>query len=286
MVNQLEKMDQSVMKDLLVKLEAYLDADVFAYYGEIVNGVERPVKDIIEALSRETDKHNKIYVVLTTPGGSLAPVQRMVDILRHFYDEVNFIVPDYAYSAGTIWCMSGDNIYMNYFSTLGPIDPQVQNKDGNLVAALGYLDKINELIQKAKNKELTDAEFLILKDFDLAEIRSYEQAKELAIDMLKIWLTKYKFKDWKTHSDGTIVTPQEKEHRAVEIAKKLSDNNIWKSHGRPIGILTLQEELQLKIFDFESDQELNRLIGEYYDGLIEYIQRHNYKIFFQTRLHI
>ena len=44
-----------------------------------------------------------------------------------------------------------DNIYMNYYSTLGPIDPQVPNKEGHLVAALGYLDKINELLEKARH---------------------------------------------------------------------------------------------------------------------------------------
>ena len=64
--------------------------------------------------------------------------------------------------------MSGDNIYMDYYSALGPIDPQVKNKEGNWVAALGYLDKVNELIQKAKDEELTQAEFIILKDFDIS----------------------------------------------------------------------------------------------------------------------
>ena len=228
-----------------------------------------------------------LFVFLTTPGGSLSPVQRMVDIFRHFYKEVNFIVPDYAFSAGTILCMSGDNIYMNYYSTLGPIDPQVQNKDGKLVAALGYLDKINELLEKAKNNDLTQAEFLILKDFDLAELRSYEQAKELAIDLLKKWLTKYKFKDWTVHSDGVSeVTDEDKEQRAIDIAEKLSDNNLWKSHGRPIGIDTLRNELHLKIVDFESEEELSQVISEYYDVLTEFIISHNFPIFFQTRLFI
>lgn len=287
MVNKLERLRQAGLSDLLIKLESKLNADVFTYYGEILNGVERNVKDIIEALSKDSKKHQAIYVFLTTPGGSLPPVQRMVDILRHFYSEVNFIVPDYAYSAGTIWCMSGDNIYMNYYSSLGPIDPQVQNKDGKLVAALGYLDKINELLEKAKKNELSQAEFLILKDFDLAELRSYEQAKELAVDMLKKWLAKYKFKDWTTHSkDGTPVTLQEKEARAFEIATKLSDNNIWKSHGRPIGIQVLREDLHLKIIDFEEDEELNGIISEYYDALSEYIRSYNFSVFFQTRLFI
>lgn len=286
MVNQLEKLNKELMTSLLKDLEDKLNADVFTYYGEIVNGVERDVKDFIEELKKDSISHDKVYIVLTTPGGSLPPVQRMVDIFRHFYTEVNFIVPDYAYSAGTIWCMSGDNIYMNYFSTLGPIDPQVQNKDGKLVAALGYLDKINELLEKAQNNQLSKAEFLILKDFDLAELRSYEQAKELAVDMLKIWLTKYKFKDWIEHSDGKPVTFEEKEERAIEIANKLSDNNLWKSHGRPIDIKTLREELQLKIVDFDEDETLSELIGKYYDGMTEYIQKHNYKFFFQTRLFI
>lgn len=256
---------------MLIKLESKLDADVFTYYGEIVNGVERNVKDLIEALAKDPSKHRAIYVFLTMPGGSLPPVQRIVDILRHFYSEVNFIIPDYAYSAGTIWCMSRDNIYMNYYSSLGPIDPQVQSKGGKLVAALGYLDKINELLEKARKNELSQAEFLILKDFDLAELRSYEQAKELAMDMLKKWLTKYKFKDWTTHSkDSTPVTLEEKEARALEIANKLSDNNVWKSHGRPI-----------KIIDYEKDAELNEIIGEYYDVLSEYIRSHNFSGFFK-----
>ncbi len=285
-MGKLEKLNQVAVSDLLKKLETKLNADVFTYYGEIVNGVEQQVKEIIEDLAKDLDKHDSIYIFLTTPGGSLPPVQRMVDILRHFYSEVNFIVPDYAYSAGTIWCMSGDNIYMNYYSTLGPIDPQVQNKDGNLVAALGYLDKINELLEKAQNKTLSQAEFLILKDFDLAELRSYEQAKELAVDMLKKWLTKYKFKDWTTHSDGTVVTSEEKEARALEIANKLSDNNVWKSHSRPIGIQVLTEDLHLKIIDFEKDSDLNDLINEYYDALTEYIRGHNFRMFFQTRLFI
>lgn len=174
---------------------------------------------------------------------------------------------------------------MNYYSVLGPIDPQVQNKDGKLVAALGYLDKINELLQKAADNTLTQAEFLILKDFDLGELRSYEQAKELAIDMLKKWLTEYKFKDWVFHHDGiSPVSYEEKQQRAVEIAEKLSNNNIWKSHGRPINIQILRDELHLKVEDYSEDPELDELINKYYTHQMEYIRNHNYRMFFQTRL--
>ena len=78
MINKLERLSQGAVTELLTKLETKLDADVFTYYGEIVNGVERGVKDIIEALAKDPNKHQAIYVFLTTPGGSLTPVQRMV----------------------------------------------------------------------------------------------------------------------------------------------------------------------------------------------------------------
>lgn len=285
--NPLEQMTKNALSDLLKEIEDKLQADVFTYYGEIIDGVDQDIKSMIEDLSKDSDKKDTLYVILTTTGGSLNPVQRMVTIFRHFYKEVNFIIPDYAYSAGTILCMSGDNIYMNYYSVLGPIDPQVRNKDGKFVAALGYLDKINELLQKAKDNTISQSEFLILRDFDLAELRSYEQSKELAIDMLKIWLTKYKFKDWTTHSNsGNPVSEEEKVQRAVEIAQKLSNNNIWKSHSRPIDAETLRNEFNLKINDLADDIELNELINKYYTYLREYVMRHNFAGFLQTRLFI
>ena len=73
-VNKLEKLNQTALSEFLIKLENKLNADIFTYYGEIVNGVEREVKDIIEALAGDPNKHCAIYVFLTTPGGSLPPV--------------------------------------------------------------------------------------------------------------------------------------------------------------------------------------------------------------------
>ncbi len=276
----LEMENQLIMKKALTDLEKHLKADVLVYYGPIVNGSDSEIKDIVE---RIPNKKEVLYVILTTGGGVLLPVQRMVKVFRYYYKEVNFIVPNYAFSAGTILCMSGDKIYMNYFSCLGPIDPQVENKDNKLVPALGYLDKINELLDKAKNNTLTQAEFLILKDFDLAELKQYEQAKDLAISLLKKWLTQYKFKDWNQHSDGSIVTQQEKEARAVEIAELLSDNKKWNSHGFPIDIDTLTTELKLKIEDFSKDTKLNNLIVKYNDCLEEYVNIKKYQRFIQTR---
>ncbi|MDR1759096.1 MAG: hypothetical protein LBR60_01060 [Fibrobacter sp.] len=263
----------TLLNERLKDLEDHFEADLLTYFGQF-NGGESFFRKIIEELACDENKKNKIYIMLTTGGGSATVVERFVNILRHHYNEVNFIVPDYAYSAGTIFCMSGDNILMDYSSVLGPIDPQVQNKDGRFVAALGYLDKINQLIEKAQSNNLTQAEFLILKDFDLAELRGYEQAKDLTVALLEKWLVKFKFKNWSTHRTdptklGQVVTEEEKVQRAKEIADHLSDNNKWKSHGRPINIETLKE-LGLEIEDYSTNKDRTQVIRDYYEIVTDY----------------
>ena len=240
-------------------------------------------------LKEDIPGKDRLTVVLNTPGGNAETVEKMVEIIRHHYKEVYFVVPDYAMSAGTIFCMSGDKIFMDYSSSLGPIDPQVFNGT-TYVPALGYLDKVNELLEKAQNGTLTQAEFLILQNQDLALLRSYEQAKELTITLLKKWLVEYKFKDWTEHRTdsnkiGKSVTLKEKIERAEEIADKLGNNKIWHSHGRMINITTLVNTLRLEIEDYSDDPNLRTLIRNYNDLLTEFIVRNGFKVFLHSRKH-
>ena len=272
-----EKIDKHIKHLFFEKIkdiEQNLQSDVLVYYGPIDDVIVYHLNNLIVDLNPEKKDEKKLSILLTTGGGSATACERFVSIFRHFYSEVNFLIPDYAFSAGTILTMSGDNIFMDYLSVLGPIDPQVRTKDGHYVAALGYLDKINALLQQAKDNTLSNAEFLILKDFDLADLRSYEQAKELTIDLLNRWLVKYKFKNWEQD-------PITKENKAKEIADKLSDNNMWKSHGRPIHKERL-EELGLKISDLSS-LECYPKIRELYHLLREYIQISSSQVWIQTR---
>jgi ClpP class serine protease len=281
----------NTIKDLLNSklsaIESHLAADVLSYFGALVNGVDGWFRKVVEELAADQQKKDKLVIILTTPGGSAETVERIVNVVRHFYNTVDFIVPDYAYSAGTIFCMSGDNIFMDYYSVLGPIDPQVQNREGKLVPALGYLDKIEDLIEKDRQKTLTNAEFAILQSMDLAELKSYEQAKSLTIDLLKQWLVKYKFSKWNTHRTdpdkiGQEVTDEEKEKRAEDIASDLSNNKKWKSHGRPIPLSVLRD-LKLEINDYSENEQMKHLIKEYYDLFIDYINKNNNPFFMHTR---
>lgn len=268
-------------------LEKHFSCDVIAYVGQIHPILIQPFLEFIESVvdkkPSEQEYPKRLVLVLNTPGGVAETVEKMVEIIRHHYSEIYFIVPNAAMSAGTIFCMSGDKIYMDYSSSLGPIDPQVPTNDGRLVPALGYIDKVNEFIEKARDERgLSDAELIMLKSLDLAMLRRYEQARELSISLLKMWLVKYKFKDWTEHrstNPGVPVTEEEKQERADKIAQLLSDNKTWHSHGRMIGIGTLRDSLKLEIEDYTDDKDLRRTIRTYSELLTEYVEKQQVPVF-------
>lgn len=277
---------KETLSERLNALEMHFDGDVVFYYGEISPGVTKLFRDFIEKLE-EGGRKKRLIVFLNTPGGSAETVEKMVEIMRFHYPEVYFVVPDYAMSAGTILCMSGDKIFMDYSSSLGPIDPQVHNGK-EWVPALGYLDKVEQLLAKAKDGSITQAEFLIFQSLDLAMLSRYEQAKDLTVTLLKRWLVQYKFKDWAVHgtspaTKGNPVTPDDKQRRAEEIAKDLGDNKMWHSHGRMISAQTLHARLRLKIDDYSGDAKLRELVRAYNDLMIEYILRSNFTLFMHSR---
>lgn len=274
-------------KERIMALEQHLNADVVLFHGPIFPSIEKLFREFIEDLREEKPTRDKVAIVLNTPGGSAETVEKLVEIIRYHYSEVLFIIPDEAMSAGTIFALSGDAIYMDYTSSLGPIDPQVHNgKDW--VPALGYLDQVEKMVEKSALGTLTDAELVILQNLDLAMLSRFEQAKNLTITLLKKWLVEYKFKDWKIHDSnptkiGQPVTESEKQQRAEEIAMRLSDNKIWHSHGRKIGVGTIKNLLKLKIEDYSTDLELRTKILAYSEFITDYINRHDRQFFLHNR---
>ena len=276
-----------VVRDAEADLEQRLNADVMYFSAEIRMNIFAWFREMIEKLSQKPEKKNAIAIFLTTPGGQAEVVEKLVEVVRRHYGLVFFVIPVAAMSAGTIFCMSGDKIFMDYSSSLGPIDPQVPDREGKfLIPALGHLDKVNEIIEKSRNNTITPVEFQWLLNQDLAMLRFYEQARDLSIALLEKWLVQYKFKDWSTHrtnNPGALVTAQQKQARANEIAKLLSDNVYWHSHGRMIGINTLRDICKLEIDDYGSDLELQNAVRTYNDALSDYLARAQIRAFLYSR---
>ncbi len=259
----------------LLALEQAFQADGLSLIGPLYGGLDDLVRSMVDHLRVRETRRKRLLVLLTTAGGYLDPVQRIVDTFRHYYQHVSFIIPNYAYSAGTVLVMSGDDIYMDYYSRLGPIDPQVPSARGRQVPALGYLRQWERLLGRAQSGTLTTAELqLMLVGFDQAELYEYEQARELSISLLKEWLVKYKFKDWTvTETHQRPVTDADRQQRAEEIARELNNTDRWHSHGYGISMEVLRRDLNLRIDDLDATPDRCGMVKQY-DGLLtDYAQK-------------
>lgn len=270
-----EKIVEDQLDEKIQAIENVMEADVVTFYGSILYGLEEVFRDHVESMASSTNKREKLVVILETDGGYIEVVERIAETLRHHYKKVEFIVPNFAMSAGTVLVMSGDKIYMDYFSILGPIDPQVGDSSGNQVPAMGYLIQYKKLIDKSENGNLTTAELTILVEkFDQAELYRYEKARELSNSLLTEWLVKYKFKDWdKTKGRRKKVSNQLRKSRARAIARKLSNPDLWHSHGRGISMEVLIRDVQLEIDNFGEDDQLNGAVRIYCKLLRAYMSR-------------
>jgi membrane-bound ClpP family serine protease len=269
-----EKLIETQLDAYLEDLEKSWHGDAITYIGPITDGADDIIRDEVEAIESKKDR---LFFILETSGGYIEIAQRIADSLRHHYPCVDFVIPNSCMSAGTVLVMSGNAIHMDYYSVLGPIDPQVQRaSDGALIPAIGYLAKYQELIEKAKSPEgLTMAEITYLvQRFDPAELYSYEQARELSVSLLKEWLVDYKFRDWTVTATRKIpVTEQMKKDRAEEIAKELGNNARWHSHGRGISMAVLVRDLNLQVEDLEQAPEIHGKLRAYYKLLKGYAVR-------------
>ena len=134
-------------------------------------------------------------------------------------------------------------------------------------------DELNDLIERSKNNGLTAAEMLFLtKRFDPAIMFVIEQSKSHAVELIKEWLPKYKFKHWdKTATNKNKVTLKMKKTRAEEIAEVLGDASRWHSHGRGITMKELSgADIKLVIDDFSENEKLNRQLRQYYDIFMDF----------------
>jgi hypothetical protein len=207
-----------------------------------------------------------IDIYLVPPGGSAEQVGLFVEALRRRFDVVEFILPDKAMSAGTLWTLSGDKIWMDSRACIGPIDPQVPSRDGRLVPAqslLKLLDVIKDEGQKALigGQQPSWTHVLLLKEFDHKQIGSAITASAYSISMASEFLEKYKFKSWATHSStGHPVTPAQRAERALDRAKALCNHDRWKAHGHGITRDVVVKELRITVDLPENTAGLERAI--------------------------
>ncbi|MBI3183155.1 MAG: hypothetical protein HYZ28_13545 [Myxococcales bacterium] len=206
-----------------------------------------------EMVGRIDPAIKQVDILLATPGGSAEQVNLFVEALRPRFDSVEFLIPYKAMSAGTLWALSGDRIWMDHRAFLGPLDPQVPSKDGALVPAqalLTLLDKIQKEGDAALARKQNPPWALIrlLDQMDQKQLGAAISASNYVLTMAAQYLERHKFRTWQTHrSTGQPVTDQDRQRRALEVAGVLCSHDRWKAHGHAISRDVLWNEVRIQI---------------------------------------
>lgn len=255
-------------KRQLKRISSLRKRDIIVYAGDSNKGTAPisilpsdliPFKDQLSYI-----KTQEVDVIIETHGGIAETVEDMVELIRSKHEKVGIIIPGTAKSAGTIFSMAGDEILMGNTSSLGPIDAQVvsNGKRFSVDAFLDGLEKIKKEVSDTGKLNLTYIP--MLQSISPGEIQHFENAQNFSKTLVTNWLSRYKFKYWEKHSStGEIVTQEEKEFRAEEIATKLCKHSDWLTHGRSIRIKDLHE-MGLQIFDYSTENDLNDAIERYF----------------------
>jgi hypothetical protein len=104
------------------------------YYPDYSGLMSNPDVDYCYRVLREggldtRNKVSKLDVLVHTFGGDPTAAYRLAKCIRYFADHVTFLVPEHAYSAGTLLCLSGDIILFGHNAGISPIDVSLETEN-------------------------------------------------------------------------------------------------------------------------------------------------------------
>jgi len=222
----------------------------------------------LDAILNTVSNAQELNVLIQSPGGDGSIIEKMVEMCRGHLSyrdsKLRVIVPNIAKSAATVFSLGADKIIMGYSSDLGPIDPQVPiviSGVAKYVSASAFVETrdllMKQLAEAIKANEPTQGILTQIAGLNTVFTREMENAmnfsKQTAIRMLGKYMLKERIKDAKARNK-----------KAEEIAEKLLSKQLFPIHGHFIGGTTAKNDLELEVDILDRDDDLWKLIWEYY----------------------
>ncbi len=115
------------------------------YYNEACGKIQPFDVEILEDTLESLDNVNELDLIIYTKGGDVNTSYKLAQLVRTKCKKLNIMVPYYAYSGGTLICLSSNKILMRPgISSLSPIDVQLYTEDSHF--ALINFDKFIEFV--------------------------------------------------------------------------------------------------------------------------------------------
>lgn len=207
----LEKERNSKVITLMHRREPWTDVEEEAY-------ITIEDSEFVLTQIRETPKNKSIDLILHTPGGLALAAEMISMALKYHPAPKTVMIPFYAMSGGTLIALAVDEIVMEKYSVLGPVDPQIAGLPaGSLISIL-----------ERKSMDAISDKTIILSDIAKMALENMQR--------FVIWLLSDKIKD---------------KQKLESIARFLTGGYI--THDTPINFATAKE-LGLNVKEGISDK--------------------------------
>ncbi|CAN5238158.1 S49 family peptidase [soil metagenome] len=241
-------------RSYLVKLHALTGRNVVCYYTNWMTsngsgGDSSIVLDDIHGLMevfKDLDASAGLDLLLHSPGGDPTAADSLVRYMRSKFDDVRVVIPVAAMSAATMWSLAGDRLLMGKHSQLGPVDPQMGTRQGNVPAGA-----ILRTFKRAQDDCAADPTHLsgwvpTLQQYFPGLLDMCEDSTNLSKSLVQKYLSEHMFANKST---------AQKNRLSKAAADFFGDDTIHIAHGRGIGRDQL-EALSLVVEPLEANDDL------------------------------
>jgi len=125
---------------------------------------------------RRTPPDKPVDLIIHTPGGYALAAEMMAMAIKFHRAKVTVMVPFYAMSGGSLMSLAADEIRMEKYSVLGPVDPQIPTADGTWPAS-----SLSTLLKSKPIQNITDRMIIMS---DVANLET-ENAKAFVMWLLE-----------------------------------------------------------------------------------------------------
>ena len=142
-----EQADRYSRQDLIIEYQNSFECRLVV----LIDLIFPQSMSLFEELIYDASPDQDLHLLLATPGGDGETAVRLIRSAQARCRELTIMVPDQAKSAGTIMCLGAHHIGMGPTSDLGPVDPQFQMPNGNLVSAKSIIAAVKSAEEAVQN---------------------------------------------------------------------------------------------------------------------------------------
>ncbi len=219
----------------------------------LINITDEDIQGFMEVTSNLSGPD--LDLIIHSPGGSAEATEALVKYLRSKFEHIRAIIPFGAMSAATMLACAADVIIMGEHSFIGPIDPQViahTQLGVQIIPAQAIIEQFDRAKKECKEDPKNLGVWLpIISQYGPALIVQCEHAIDLSRILVAEWLEKYMFS-----------SDPDAKSKAEEIACKLANHSLYKSHRRHIDREQAKGKIGFhsKIENLEDDPHLRDLV--------------------------